>query len=55
MIELIKGQELYTDSNLLVYNSGLYNPEDLVMVIHIDDEIPKYQYQAKYIKTGENI
>lgn len=55
MIELIKGDKLYTDENLSVYNSGSYNPEDLVLVVKDGDELPIYQYQAIYIKTGECI
>lgn len=55
MIELIKGDKLYTDKFSSVYNSGSYNPEDLVLVVKGDDELPIYQYQAIYIKIGESI
>lgn len=55
MIELNKGDKLFTDETLSVFESGNYLPSDLVFVIHDDETIPAYQYQAQYIKTGENV
>lgn len=55
MIELIKGDELFTDNTLSVFESGNYLPTDLVLVIRDGDSIPNIQYQAYYIKTGENV
>lgn len=54
MIELTAGEKLFTDETLSVSESGNYLPTDLVLVIKIGEEIPQYQYQAQYIKTGEN-
>lgn len=55
MIELNKGDKLFTDETLSVFESGNYLPTDLVLVIKDNEEIPSMQYQAYYIKTGKNI
>lgn len=55
MIELNKGDKLFTDETLSVFESGNYLPSDLVLVISDGDTIPSMQYQAQYIKTGENV
>lgn len=55
MIELNKGDKLFTEETLSVFESGNYLPSDLVLVIHDGETIPAYQYQAQYIKTGENV
>lgn len=55
MIELNKGDKLFTDETLSVFESGNYLSTDLVLVIKDGDEIPSMQYQAQYIKTGENV
>lgn len=52
---LEKGEKLFIDNSLSVYEEGEYEPFDLVLVIKDGDDIPKYQYQAQYIKTGENV
>lgn len=53
MITLIKGDKLFTDDTLIVFESGSYEPTSLVLVNKINNDIPKYQYQANYIKYGE--
>lgn len=54
MITLTINQKLITDETLQVFESGEYMPYDLVLVIKEGDSIPYYQFQAHYIKTGEN-
>lgn len=53
MIQLEKGEKLFTDETLSVFEGGDFNNCDLVLVIKDGDDIPKYQYQAYFIKTGE--
>ena len=52
MIELKKGDKLFTDETLSVFEGGIFEDYDLVLVIKDGDEIPKVQYQAIFIKTG---
>jgi len=53
MIELKKGDKLFTDETLSVFDGGVFEDYELVLVIKDGDEIPKFQYQAYYIVTGE--
>lgn len=52
MIELKTGDKLFTDETLSVFEGGIFEDYDLVLVIKDGDEIPKVQYQAIFIKTG---
>jgi hypothetical protein len=55
MITLEKNEKLLTDETLSVFEGGIYENRDLVLVIKEGEEIPNYQYQANFIKTGDNI
>ncbi len=55
MIHLEKDQPLFTDETLLVFEGGDYEETDLVLVRKIDSEEPVFQFQANFIKNGENI
>lgn len=54
MITLEKNEKLLTDETLGVFEGGMYENYDLVLVIKEGEDIPNYQYQAYFIKTGEN-
>lgn len=54
MIELIKGEKLFTDETLEVFQGGTYEITDLVLVNNVGSDIAICQYQAIFIKTGEN-
>lgn len=53
MITLEKNEKLLTDETLSVFEGGVYKNCDLVLVIKEGEDIPNYQYQAYFIKTGE--
>ncbi len=55
MIQLEKGDKLFTDETLVVFEGGIFEEQDLVLVAKDGDDIPSYQYQANFIKTGENL
>jgi hypothetical protein len=52
MIILEKGDRLFNEPNLEVYQSGEYQNDDLVLVNIIGEDIAKYQYVAYYVKYG---
>ena len=55
MIYLIKNQQLISDQNLIVFEGGTYNEEDLVPVCDINNpNLPICSYQAFYINNGYN-
>jgi len=54
MIELNKGDKLFTDETLSVFEGGVFEEHELVLVVKNGSEIPHIQYQALFIKTGEN-
>ena len=53
MIKLEKGDKLFTDETLSVFDGGEFDNCDLVLVIKDGDLEPSVQYPAYYIKTGE--
>ncbi len=53
MIKLEKGDKLFTDETLSVFEGGEFDNCDLVLVIKDGDLEPSVQYPAYYIKTGE--
>jgi hypothetical protein len=53
MITLEKGQKLFLNQNLEVFEGGTFENSDLVLVNIVGEEIPKFQYQALYILNGE--
>ncbi len=54
MITLEKNEKLLTDETLSVFEGGMYENCDLVLVVKEGEDTPNYQYQAYFIKTGEN-
>lgn len=55
MIQLEKGDKIFTDETLVVFEGGIFEEHELVLVAKDGDDKPLYQYQAKFIKTGENL
>ncbi|MBP9758730.1 hypothetical protein KBD45_03470 [Candidatus Dojkabacteria bacterium] len=55
MINLEKGERLVSDETLVVFEGGEYNDFDLVLVAKENEDKPIYQFQACFIKNGENI
>lgn len=55
MITLLKGQPILNNTQLLVFESGVYNETDLVQVCHVNDQnTPISSYQSFYILNGYN-
>jgi len=53
MIKLNKGDRLFNEPNLEVYESKEYQDDDLVLVNKVGEFNPIYQYVAYYIKYGD--
>jgi len=53
MIQLETNQKLLHDETLRVFEGGIFDNCDLVLVIKDGSIQPDYQYQACFIKTGE--
>jgi hypothetical protein len=52
-IKLNKGDKLHSLENLIVFETGEYNYDDLVLVSDINNsDKPLYQYTAFFIKYG---
>jgi len=55
MINLTKNQQMMSNPNLIVFEGGSYNEDDLVLVCDINNpNLPLYKYQAFYISNGYN-
>jgi hypothetical protein len=53
MITLETNEKMLTDETLRVFEGGEFENTDLVLIKKEGESVPKYQYQAYFIKYGE--